>query len=340
MNKLRFLSELSTETILELEKLLKKPQINDREKKRINSVLLSNQMYTIDEISEVMGVHRDTISIWLNNWEKDGVFGLLDAPRTYRKPTLNEEEQEILRKLIVNSRSSKEVAEKLQQETGKKLSFDTIRRWAKRLGLTWKRARKSLKSKRCDDEFERAQEDIKAFTELEEACKLAIYYFDATGFNLTPNIPYAWQPIGRDGTLELPSTKSSSINVLGFLSKKEEELVPFVTEGSVNAAFVKACIDSFCSEKQSDKPIIIILDNASVHTAQLILDSIDEWHAQNVFLYFLPPYSPELNSIEMLWKKMKYSWLSFDSYESMKKLKDSVEQILIEYGTKYKINFA
>jgi transposase len=33
--------------------------------------------------------------------------------------------------------------------------------------------------------------------------------------------------------------------------------------------------------------------------------------------YFLPPYSPELNRIEILWKKMKYEWLPFKSFSLM-----------------------
>ena len=31
-------------------------------------------------------------------------------------------------------------------------------------------------------------------------------------------------------------------------------------------------------------------------------------------LYFLPPYSPELNRIEKLWHKMKYTWMAFKAY--------------------------
>ena len=298
-----------------------------RERARIRAIILS----------DIIGVHRDTISLWLNNWEAYGAIGLLDAPRTYRKPRLNEQEQDILRNLILNSRSAKETADQLEKETGKRLSSHTIRRWAKKLGLTWKRARKSLKSMRNDDEFEQAQEDIKAFKTLEQEGEISIYYFDATGFDLVPSVPYAWQPIGRAGTLELPSQRSSRLNVLGFLGL--EELIPYVTEGSVNATFVKACFDNFCAQNQSEKPIIVILDNASVNTAKMILNSLKHWHAQNVFPYFLPTYSPELNAIEMLWKKIKYSWLSFDAYECFEKLKDSVEEILIGYGTKYRINF-
>jgi DDE superfamily endonuclease len=46
---------------------------------------------------------------------------------------------------------------------------------------------------------------------------LDLYYFDESGFCLTPYLPYAWQEKGQ--TMRLPSGPSKRLNVLGFLSK-------------------------------------------------------------------------------------------------------------------------
>jgi transposase len=54
---------------------------------------------------------------------------------------------------------------------------------------------------------------------------------------------------------------------------------------------------------------------------------------------YLPPYSPQLNPIEQLWKFMKYYWIEFDAYKSAKHMRDYVEKVLIGYGTDYEINF-
>ena len=42
----------------------------------------------------------------------------------------------------------------------------------------------------------------------------------------------------------------------------------------------------------------------------------DKWAAYGVFFHFLPPpYSPELNLIEIPWGKIKYEWLPLESYQ-------------------------
>ena len=54
---------------------------------------------------------------------------------------------------------------------------------------------------------------------------------------------------------------------------------------------------------------------------------------------YLPPYSPELNLIEILWRFMKYYWLPFSDYMSFQGLLQSIEDILTRFGTDYTIDF-
>jgi len=53
----------------------------------------------------------------------------------------------------------------------------------------------------------------------------------------------------------------------------------------------------------------------------------------------LPPYSPELNLIEILWRFIKYEWIEIDAYSCWKTFVASVEKILREFGQNYVINF-
>ena len=53
------------------------------------------------------------------------------------------------------------------------------------------------------------------------------------------------------------------------------------------------------------KPLTVILDNASIHTAKRIRPFVDLLKKQGLTLYFLPPYSLELNRIEKLWHMAK-----------------------------------
>lgn len=85
-------------------------------------------------------------------------------------------------------------------------------------------------------------------------------------------------------------------------------------ECSINSDIVIACIDKF-SEKL-EKKTVLVMDNSSIHTSNMMLEKEKEWLAKGLTLFFLPTYSPELNIIEILWRFIKYSWLGIDAYES------------------------
>jgi transposase len=48
-----------------------------------------------------------------------------------------------------------------------------------------------------------------------------------------------------------------------------------------------------------------MLDNGPIHTAKATLALFPEWAPKGLHMHFLSPYSPELNRIEILWRKMK-----------------------------------
>ena len=92
-------------------------------------------------------------------------------------------------------------------------------------------------------------------------------------------------------------------------------------------------------EKTTQKTVVI-LDNAPVHTSHLFTSFIPKWQEENdVYLFFLPKYSPELNRIEMLWKAIKYRWLEWSAYLSMDKLRENLNFVLKNIGKKFNIQF-
>ncbi len=62
-----------------------------------------------------------------------------------------------------------------------------------------------------------------------------------------------------------------------------------------------------------DKPTVIVVARSSIHTSDAILDKIEEWFERGIIIFELPPYSPQLNLIEILWRFMKYQWIEIDA---------------------------
>ena len=231
--------------------------------------------------------------------------------------------------------SIKKVKEELTKKTGKIVSTWTLKRLANTLNLKWKRIRKSLKSKRNEKKFKKAKVEIQDLKQKEQSGDIDLFFFDETGFDLTPTVPYAWQPIGE--TIEVPSSRSARINVLGFLNTGNQ-LESWIVKGSINSDVVIACFDSFSNT--ITKQTVVIIDNAPTHTSKAFTENIPKWEEKGLFLKRLPPYSPELNLIEILWRFIKYQWLPFSAYNSLKDLTHEIENVLKNVGQKFQIDFA
>ena len=231
----------------------------------------------------------------------------------------------------------KTACQQVVQELGISLSHDTLKRALHAAGYTWKRIRRSLRTLRDEKQFRAAQKFLRKLRKeaAAQGADFDLIYFDESGFTLTPCVPYGWH--APEKTLTLPSAASARLNVLGFLNLRGD-FHSYVTESSVNAEFVIECFDAYCD--QLTRPCLIVLDNASMHRSAAFTDKIKEWEADGMFLLFLPPYSPELNLIEILWRKLKYEWLPLSAYESFQHLTEKLEDTLKEIGSKYLLSFA
>lgn len=307
-----------------------------RIRRRAHAILLSDAEKSVNEIADIFQVDRDTVTSWIDRWQESGPGGLGDLPRSGAPPKLDEsEQQQAVEFLQEHPHSPKLVLRRIEKETGKTISGDTLRRLARKANMSWKRMRRSLKSRRNEDDFRDAQRDLNNIVECHQAGELDLFYFDESGFSLTPEIPYAWQLIGE--TTEIPSQRSKRLNILGFLSH-DGECRPYAVEGKVSSEIVIACFDEFCTTLKRDS--VVVIDNASVHSSKAFEACIPRWQEQGLNVYWLPPYCPELNLIEILWRMIKYHWLPLKAYDSFKSLVASLADVFNGIGTKYFLNFA
>ena len=201
--------------------------------------------------------------------------------------------------------------------------------------MGWYRIKRKVSGEPVPEFYTRKVKELEQLKQQEQIGKIEIRYVDKTGFCLIPYIPYAWQE--RNQKLEVPCQKSKRLNVLGFLTR-QNELEVYTFQCSINSDVVIACIDKFC--EKITKKTVLIMDNSSIHQNSFLWDKEEEWALKGLSIFFLPTYSPQLNIIEILWRFIKYQWLEINAYESYSALVKAVEDILINFGTKYTINFA
>lgn len=92
-------------------------------------------------------------------------------------------------------------------------------------------------------------------------------------------------------------------NALYACITRRNEYKGFTTQESINADKVIEYLDlmSFTVRKKT----VVVLDNASVHRNRKIKELRKIWEDRGLFLFYLPPYSPELNPAEILWRILK-----------------------------------
>ena len=180
------------------------------------------------------------------------------------------------------------------------LTKHTLRRFLKTLGYSWKRFRKSLKSKQNEEEYNRKLADLERLLELHKSKYIDLFFADESSFNLEGYVPYGWQFEDEQVCIEV--TKGRAINCFGLLSR-DNHLIAKTTEKNINSEFVLEQLETFSFNLQ--KPTVVVLDNASAHTAKKIKDRITCWQKRGLYIFYLPPYSPQLNIIERFWKELK-----------------------------------
>jgi len=309
-----------------------------RKRMRAHAVLLSERRYAIDQIADIYQVDRDRVSQWVDWWEEYQFDGLDDDSRSGRPPKLNEQEQKQALKIALKEpRAIKHGLKCIADEIVKIISCETLNALLKTEHYVWKRLRRSLRSLRDEEEFRVAAADLAQLraASLQSDSAFDLWYYDEAGFTLQPSIPYAWQLVGQ--RLELASAHGPRQNVLGFFNV-QHQFHAFAFEGSIDTNTVIHCFNLF--RQRQKKPALVVMDNAPIHTSEDFDDELDHWQKQELHVKFLPPYCPELNLIEILWRKIKYEWLPLDAYQNFKTMTASLFEVIRGIGSKYRITFA
>ena len=335
---MKFVSPLSKTDLQDLDKARRSASAQ-RTRDRAHAILLSAKGYKVNTLADIFDVDRDTISRWIDAWQASHLEGLTDQPHPGRPPILSSQDREKLSAIALREPShSQQIHAQLRQETGKAFSQSTLIRELKKCGLTFKRIRHSVKCRRDEAKFSNAEGAIDALRQAEKDGEIDLFFFDETGFSTRSSIPYGWQRKGE--AYEQPCFHASKrLNVMGFLSVTGK-CMTHSQVGSVKSAHVIAAFDQLLQHYGGDKWCVVVLDNASVHRSQAFQEARRRWLKKRIVVLYLPAYSPELNLIEVLWRRIKYSWLPLSAHENFESLCAKVREVLASYGKKYVINFA
>ena len=188
---------------------------------------------------------------------------------------------------------------------------------------------------------------------------------DEAGFSMTLSNAYSWSPVGKRVRVPYEAPQGRRVNAVGALfhkagnqagnkaqrftfatlarapQPKRKTISPLAAGmdaselGVLDAQFLIRFIWGMASRPQEaargwrrDKPLVIVLDNYSVHKSARFQQERLRWRAAGIELFFLPSYSPQLSGIESLWRDVKQHRMRRLSRSSLLELKRDVDAAL------------
>jgi transposase len=155
----------------------------------------------------------------------------------------------------------------------------------------------------------------------------AIVNFDEVTFRLVPLARKVWAPIGSKpkGIFWWSNKKA---NMFGALTDGKKLYYEWYDK--LNAHSFIEFMTRFVTTLDKNKKYIFVFDNGPAHKAKISKEFLENL-GENIFIEFLPPYSPQLNCIETCWKIIRYHVTNSNWFQSIFDLKGGVEMFLDNY---------
>jgi transposase len=192
------------------------------------------------------------------------------------------------------------LAEQLARETGTRVSETTLCRMLKRLGARWGTARPVVACWWPRDKRERRLRYIRSVLGSLESDEAA-YYEDEVDIHLNPRIGRDWMLPGTQRLVLTPG-RNKKRYLAGALAADGSELIVVESERKTSELFLAMLVELRRRNPQARR-IHLVLDNYVIHSSRIV--QIHLAHAGSCFrLHFLPPYCPNENRIERVWREL------------------------------------
>lgn len=144
-------------------------------------------------------------------------------------------------------------------------------------------------------------------------------YLDEAGFCLSSPVSYSYSRIGTQKRLEQVPTRGNRISILGLWQPDQQFEYALAQGGFEGESYIKVL--DWVAEKaalaleQTGRFTVVVQDNCSVHKREIVRQQWQKWQDQGLFLFFLPPYSAEMNRIEDQWHQLKTHEIAGQMFE-------------------------
>lgn len=303
-------------------------------RQRLEAVYLKAIGYQHQEIGRIVGISQKTLRGYLRMYQAGGIEALKALNFNRPKSALDEHREQLKAEFEIRpAKSINEAVQRIEKLTGIRRSPTQVDKFLKNLGL--KRLKVGHIPAKADPEKQKAFLEEKLDPRLEEAKqgKRHVFFVDAAHFVMRPFLGFLWCFVRQ--FIQAPSGRQR-FNILGALHATTLQVVIFTNDTYLNSYSVAKLMCQIAVEF-ADLPITLVMDNARYQRCRFVMDLAT---ALGIELLFLPPYSPNLNLIERLWKFIKKKCLYSEYYETFTDFKQAIVDCIAETDGEYRQELA
>ena len=300
-------------------------------KKKLHVVYLKALGLPHQDIARIARVSGDSVTRYLKVYVEGGVSALCKTQ--YYCPVSALLPHRDALKTYFQTHPPHTVAEashRIEKLTGIKLGLSACRDFMrKQLGMKCRKM--GVIPSKADPNKQKAflHDTLEPLLEEEKQGQRRVFFVDAAHFVMGAFLGLLW-------CFERLFLKSSSgrhrYNVLGAYSIKETELITITNNAYINSDTVVELLTAI-NRLHSDTAVTLVMDNARYQRCDKVMAQAQEF---GIELLFLPPYSPNLNLIERLWKFTKKQCLYNRYYESFCQFKAAIDDCLSKVNSTFR----
>lgn len=283
---------------------------------RVKAVLLLDAGWSYEKVAEALFLDDSTVRRYESDYQEGGLDLLIEDDYQGRSCKLSISQEAELRQHLEGTTygSAKEIVVYIYEQFGIEYTEAGVVTLLHRLGFVYKK----MKQVPGKADSEKQREFLERYAEIRKQMedKDKLYFMDGTHPHHNSMPAYGWIPKGQ--TKEIKSnTGRNRININGALDVGEHDVIVREDE-SINADSTIMLLKEIESKNPDAKTIYIIADNARYYRAKKVREYLE---TSRIKMVFLPPYSPNLNLIERLWKFFHKKKLYNRYYESFHEFK-------------------
>lgn len=288
---------------------------------KLSVLVMLDEGLSQEMVSTLLGIGLGTVNNCKKKYDSAGLERYLDRHYVPYQGKLSDEQLAVL-DLEVSNRlygSCAEVGLWIKEKYGIIYSEGAIRAILAKLGFVYKKT-SEVPGKVDIGQQEAFLKEMEPFM-AEVADDEVIYFMDAMHPQHNTRADYAWIKRGEEHPIPTNCGRRR-ININGAMNAQQPEEVVIIEAESINAQATIALGEKLLEKHRDKAKIYVFCDNAPYYTCSLLR----EWLQKNpqLELLHLPPYSPNLNLIERLWKFLRKKVINLQFYPHFKDFRAAI----------------